>query len=73
MNKRLLECVAENTEQELYQIVLEDSSSRKVKYIALGQLKSTRLKFLRVRYKQELAICLNETTEDELFFNSNAL
>jgi len=35
----------------LYRFILEGKASRKVKYIAIGPLLSTRLRFLRIRYK----------------------
>jgi hypothetical protein len=61
MNKHMLESVLEpeSGDSQLYRFVIEDRSSRKVKYIAIGSLLTTRLRFLRIRYKHELSICLN--------------
>lgn len=75
MNKHLIQSVLEpeGGDAPLHRFVIEDRSSRKVKFIAIGPLLTTRLRFLRIRYKHELSICLNETNEDELFFNTNIL
>lgn len=73
MNKHLIESVLQPEGESLYRFVIEDRSSRKVKYMAMGPLLTPRLRFLRIRYKHELSICLNETNEEELFFNTNIL
>ncbi len=44
-----------------------------MKYLAIGPLMTTKLRFLRVRYKRELSVCMNESREEELFFNTNLL
>lgn len=74
MNKHFIESILEpEGDSTLHRFVMEDRSSRKVKYVAIGQLLTTRLRFLRIRYRHELSICLNETTEEELFFNTNII
>jgi hypothetical protein len=75
MNKHLIESVLEPEagEAQLHRFIIEDRSSRKVKYMAIGPLLTPRLRFLRIRYKHELSICLNETNEEELFFNTGIL
>ncbi len=74
MNKHLIESVLQpEGEGGLHRFVMEDRSSRKVKYVAIGPLLTTRLRFLRIRYKHLLSICLNETNEEELFFNMSVL
>ena len=75
LNKHFFESVLkpEGNNGDLYKFIMEDRNSRKVKYIGIGPLMTTRVKFLRIRYKYELSICLNETNEEELFYNTNAI
>ncbi len=40
--------------------VVEDKSSRKVKYMAVGPLNTTKLNFFRIRFKYELSVNLNQ-------------
>jgi hypothetical protein len=49
--------------------VVEDKSSRKVKYIAVGCLNNTKLNFFRVRFRNELSLSLNFQKEDDLFYH----
>jgi hypothetical protein len=75
LNKHLFESIlkVDINEEGLYQFVMEDRSSRKVKYFAIGHLFTVNLKFLRVRFKYDLSTCLNESNEEELFFNTNVV
>lgn len=59
--------------EQLYRFVVEDQKSRKVKYVAIGPLMTARLRFLRLRYRHELSVCLNEGREEELFFSGCGL
>jgi len=52
-NQRLLE--------EEYKFIIEERVCRKVKYIAIGPLNSTKLKFLRIRFKYDVSLCLNKS------------
>ena len=75
LNKHLFELILrpEEGEDSLYKFIVEDRSSRKVKYIAIGRLFTTKLRFLRVRFKYELSTCMNESNEEELFYNTNVV
>lgn len=49
----------------------EQGQSRKVKYFAIGTLYTVQLNFMRIRYKYELLTCLNEKSDEEMFYNAS--
>lgn len=49
--------------------MVEDKSSRKVKYIAVGPLNTTKLNFFRIRFQHELSIILNQHLNEAMFYH----
>lgn len=52
-----------------YIFILEDKGSRKVKYIGVGPLNTTKINFFRIRFRNELLLNLNEQKESTLFYH----
>lgn len=50
----------DEAQENEYMFIVEDKSSRKVKYLAIGPLNTTKLNFFRMRFKHELSTCLNQ-------------
>ena len=54
-----------------YRFVVEDRSSKKIKYIAVGPLGTTAINFFRIRFSNELSFCLNQSPDDFFYFPMN--
>ena len=48
---------------------MEDKVSKKIKYIAIGPLKTTKLNFFRIRFKHEILLIVNHDYDDGFFFH----
>lgn len=45
-----------------YRFIIEDKSSRKIRYIGIGSLiQPEELSFFRIRFKHDVSLCLNKT------------
>lgn len=55
----LYSILSSNSSVPLYLFILEDRSSNKVKYMAIGQSDCTRLMFFKIRFKYELYVNIN--------------
>lgn len=52
-----------------YLFIVEDKSSKKVKYLGVGPLNSTKINFFRIRFKNELLINLNQQADNSIFYH----
>lgn len=52
--------------------IIEDKLSKKIKYMAVGPLYTTKLNFFRIRFKHELSIILNQHRDDDIFYHPTA-
>ena len=43
--------------------------SKKIKYIAIGPLNTTKLNFFRIRFKHEILLNINHDSDDGFFFH----
>ena len=59
----------QETNEPEYRFFVEDKSSKKIKYIAIGPLNTTKLNFFRIRFKHEMFLCVNQEVDEGFFYH----
>jgi hypothetical protein len=56
-------CIDQQSDYEEYRFIIEEKAGKKVKYIAIGPLNRTNLKFFKIRFKAEFFLCFNQNSD----------
>lgn len=59
----------DSSDEQEYRFIVEDRTSKKVKYLAIGRLGTTRLNFFRIRFTNEVIFCMNHSDDNGFFYH----